>query len=175
MAIGTAHPPPWCSKILSMRAARLCACLQPVRLRKSCFSNWSEIAPETQRPCPADRSSSQAGGREVGKKEGVHNVHTLGFGSGRTGAGLGRIEEVFGGVAEIQGLEPGSSPTSGTCFPCSGACGPLSASGFLTNGPLRGPFLLVGRCCGRAAPSRGFGQRKRAAVRAVTDPSGEVP
>ena len=40
--------------------------------------------------------------------------------------GLGRIAEVFGGVAEIQGLEPGSSPTSGTCFPCSVACGPLS-------------------------------------------------
>jgi hypothetical protein len=35
------------------------------------------------------------------KEEGVHNVHTLGFGSGRTGAGPGRIAEVFGGVAEI--------------------------------------------------------------------------
>ena len=55
------------------------------------------------------------------KKDGVHNVHTLGFGSGRTGAGLGRIAELFGGVAAFQGLEPGSSPTSGTCFPCSGA------------------------------------------------------
>ncbi len=54
---------------------------------------------------------------QIGQKEGVHNVHTLGFGSGRTGAGLGRIPEVFGGVAEIQGLEPGSSPTSGTVFP----------------------------------------------------------
>ena len=52
----------------------------------------------------------------MGKNEGVHNVHTLGFGSGRTGAGLGRIAEVFGGVAEIQGLEPGSSPTPGTVF-----------------------------------------------------------
>jgi hypothetical protein len=47
----------------------------------------------------------------------VHNVHTLGFGSGRTGIGLGRIAEDFGGVAETQGLEPGSSPTSGTAFP----------------------------------------------------------
>ena len=53
----------------------------------------------------------------MGKKEGVHNVHTLGFGMGRTGHGLGRIAEVCGGVAEIQGLEPGSSPTSGTVFP----------------------------------------------------------
>ena len=52
-----------------------------------------------------------------GSKGGVHKVHTLGFGSGRTGAGLGRIAEVCGGAAEIQGLEPGSSPTSGTVFP----------------------------------------------------------
>ena len=51
------------------------------------------------------------------KKEGVHNVHTLGFGSGRTPAGLGRIAKDFGGVADLQGLEPGSSPTSGTVFP----------------------------------------------------------
>ena len=50
-------------------------------------------------------------------KRGVHNVHTLGFGSGSTGGGLGRTAEVFGGVAEIQGPEPGSSPTSGTVFP----------------------------------------------------------
>lgn len=45
---------------------------------------------------------------------GVHIVHTRGFGSGRTGGGLGRIAEVFRGAAEIQGLESGSSPTSGT-------------------------------------------------------------
>ncbi|MDR7084352.1 hypothetical protein J2X01_003660 [Arthrobacter ginsengisoli] len=53
---------------------------------------------------------------DYGQKEGVHNVHTLGFGSGRISAGLGRIAEIFGGVAEIQGVEPGSSPTSGTVF-----------------------------------------------------------
>ena len=52
-----------------------------------------------------------------GQKEGDHNVHTLGFGSGRTGAGPGRLAEVCGGVAEVQVLEPGSSPTSGTVFP----------------------------------------------------------
>jgi hypothetical protein len=68
-------------------------------------SSWSEIAP---RP---------VAGAEVCKIGGVHNVHTLGFGSGRIGAGLGRIAEVCGGVADIQGLEPGSSPTSGTAFP----------------------------------------------------------
>ena len=53
----------------------------------------------------------------VGRIGGVDSVHTLGHGLGRTGAGLGRIAEVCGGVAEMQGLEPGSSPTSGTVFP----------------------------------------------------------
>jgi hypothetical protein len=74
-------------------------------------------------------------------------VHTPGFGSGRSGCGLGRIAEVFGGVAEIQGLECSSSPTSGTYFPCSGAFGPLSVHKLFTYGPIRGP-LFVGRCCG---------------------------
>ena len=75
--------------------------------------------------------------------EGVDTVHTLAVGLGRTTAGLGRTGDVFGGVASIQRLEPGSSPTSGTCFPCSGACGPLSVHKLFTDGPLRGPFLLV--------------------------------
>ena len=74
---------------------------------------------------------------------GVDSVHTLGLGLGRTGAGLGRIPHVSAGVQCLQGLEPGSSPTSGTCFPCSGACGPLSVHKLFTYGPLRGPFLLV--------------------------------
>ena len=52
-----------------------------------------------------------------GQSEGVHIVHTLGFGSGRTGAGLGRIPYVWAGGQCLQGLEPGSSPTSGTVFP----------------------------------------------------------
>jgi hypothetical protein len=30
------------------------------------------------------------------EKGGVHNVHTLGFGLGRTGTGLARIGDVFG-------------------------------------------------------------------------------
>ena len=49
-------------------------------------------------------------------------MHTLGFGPGRTSAGLGRTAEVSAGVAEIQGLESGSSPTSGTVglFGCVG-------------------------------------------------------
>ena len=55
-------------------------------------------------------------------KEGVHNVHTLRFGFSCTDAGLVRIGKVFGGAAGFQGDAPGSSPASGTCFPCSGAC-----------------------------------------------------
>ncbi|MDQ0821452.1 hypothetical protein QFZ79_003829 [Arthrobacter sp. V4I6] len=50
-------------------------------------------------------------------KEGVHNVHTWGFGFGCTGVGLRRIGEVFGDIADFQGQESGSSPTSGTRFP----------------------------------------------------------
>ena len=88
---------------------------------EACFSYRSKIAPETQLSRPDGRLSSVVGGAVVGKKDGVHNVHTLGFGSGRTGVGSGRIAEVCGGVADLQGLEPGSSPTSGTCFPCSRA------------------------------------------------------
>ena len=52
----------------------------------------------------------------MGKNEGVHNLHTLGFGSGRTGAGLGRIAEVCGGVAELHlGLRPVRNFRSDTC------------------------------------------------------------
>jgi hypothetical protein len=41
----------------------------------------------------------------VGKKGDVHDVHTLGFGSGRAGAGLSWIVDFCGGVADIQALE----------------------------------------------------------------------
>jgi hypothetical protein len=72
-------------------------------------------------PWPERSRQTPGPGNKMGKKGGVHNVHTLGFGLGRTGAGLGRIPYVSVGVQCLQGLEPGSSPTSGTCFPCSGA------------------------------------------------------
>jgi hypothetical protein len=52
--------------------------------------------------------------RTKAKKQGVHNVYTQGSGLGCTGAGRRRIGEVCGGVADFQGLESGSSPTSGT-------------------------------------------------------------
>jgi hypothetical protein len=72
-------------------------------------------------------------------------VHTLGFGLGRTGAGLARIGDVCGGVAEIQGLEPGSSPTSGTFSHVRG-CRPLSVDGQIScYGPFGG-FSLVNVC-----------------------------
>lgn len=57
---------------------------------------------------------------------GVHNVHTLGVGLCRTGAGSGRIAYVSGGVAGLQGQECSSSPTLGTRFPP--GWGPLGAS-----------------------------------------------
>ena len=44
----------------------------------------------------------------------VDNVHTLGFGSGRTWVGSGRIPHVSAGGQCLQGLECSSSPTSGT-------------------------------------------------------------
>jgi hypothetical protein len=50
------------------------------------------------------------------QKRSVDNVHTFGFGSGRTSAGLTRIAYVFGSSQCLQGLECGSSPTSGTVF-----------------------------------------------------------
>ena len=50
---------------------------------------------------------------------GVHNVHIVGFGFGCTGIGLD--SGGFRGVADSQGQESGSIPTSGTCFPCSEA------------------------------------------------------
>jgi len=71
---------------------------------------------------------------------GVDSVHTFGFGPGRTGVGSGRIPYVSGGVQCLQGMESGSSPTSGTCFPCSGACEPLSVHKMFTYRPLRGLF-----------------------------------
>ena len=52
-----------------------------------------------------------------GENWGVDSVHTSGLGLGLTGAGLGRIPYLSEGVQCLQGLEPGSSPTSGTVFP----------------------------------------------------------
>ena len=52
----------------------------------------------------------------MGRAGGVDSVHTLGPGPGRTGAGLAHIRHVSGGAQCLQGLEPGSSPTSGAVF-----------------------------------------------------------
>ena len=92
-------------------------CLFGVGPVPDAYSSYlGEIARKIQLPCPDGIFGSLVGGAESGQREGVHNVHTMGFGSGRMSAGLGRIAEVFGGVADFQGLEPGSSPTSGTVF-----------------------------------------------------------
>ena len=98
----------------SMRAAPWCgACSRPGQ--GISISYASEVA--AQLPRPGGHVSSLVGSAESGQSEGVHKVHTSGFGSDRTGAGLGRIAGVCGGVADIQGREDGSSPTSGTVFP----------------------------------------------------------
>ena len=86
-------------------------------------------------------------------KEGVHNVHTWGFGFGCTGIGLGRIGEVFGGVAGFQGLAPGSSPTSGTVFSRSRAISPLSVDILCCVAPFGGLFSIGCGRRGRGPPS----------------------
>ena len=77
----------------------------------------SHITNSVKLSWPALSRQTSGPGNRMDKNEGVHNVHPLGFGSGRTGIGLGRIAEAFGGVAEIEVLECGSSPTSVTVFP----------------------------------------------------------
>jgi hypothetical protein len=54
---------------------------------------------------------------ENGQKNRVYNVPTFGFGLARISAGLVRIRHVFWTSQYLQGLESGSSPTSGTVFP----------------------------------------------------------
>ena len=97
------------------RAAPRCgSCSEPGQGINSSYG--SGIAQPTT--VPSGRPIKRHGlGLKAGRKEGVHNVHTLGVGSVRTGAGLGRTRHVSGGVQCLQGLEPGSSPTSGTVFP----------------------------------------------------------
>jgi hypothetical protein len=91
------------------------ACLRPVRFWRSLLLSDRYRAQAANTPRRVFQAARR--GRERGQKEGVDSVHTLGFGLGRTGAELGRNADVFGKVAEIQGLECSSSPTSGTVFP----------------------------------------------------------
>jgi hypothetical protein len=51
------------------------------------------------------------------QKRSVDSVNTVGFGLGRTSAGLARIAYVFWSSQCWRGLECGSSPTSGTADP----------------------------------------------------------
>ena len=46
-----------------------------------------------------------------GQMEGLHDVHSLGVGSGGIGAGLLRIRYVYGTRQCLQGRQSGSSPT----------------------------------------------------------------
>jgi hypothetical protein len=54
---------------------------------------------------------------KIGREPCVDNVHTFGFRLGRTSAGLARIAYVFWTSQSLQGLECGSSPTSGAASP----------------------------------------------------------
>ncbi|MCB5283385.1 hypothetical protein BJQ89_03152 [Arthrobacter sp. ES1] len=104
---------------------------------------------------PVDAGVRLFGGGLCWGEVGVDSVHTLGKGPGRTGAGPGRIGNVSAGSQCLQGLEPGSSPTSGTCFPWSGACGQLSVHKLSTY--FRGPFLLVAVAVVGVVPPPGSG------------------
>jgi hypothetical protein len=66
---------------------------------------------------------SVAAARQQG---GVHNVHTLAVGLGRTSAGLARTAYVFGTALCFRGLECSSSPTSGTFSDVRGPFGLLT-------------------------------------------------
>ena len=96
---------------------------------EACFSYRSEIAPKTQLPRPDGRLGSVVGGGEVGKDEGVHIVHTLGFRSGRTGAGLGRLRRFSGKCRIFKCWNPVRVPPRAQCFPCSGAFFGVSTCG----------------------------------------------
>jgi hypothetical protein len=54
---------------------------------------------------------------KTGQEGGVDTVNRFGGGLGRVSAGLARIAYVFWSSPCLQGLEYGSSPTSGTVFP----------------------------------------------------------
>jgi hypothetical protein len=74
----------------------------------------------------AGLSSGKGGCRSLGKaaemvtKEGVDSVHTLGFGFGCTGVGLGRTGDVLGGVADFQGERLVRVPSRARVFPVQG-------------------------------------------------------
>jgi hypothetical protein len=71
---------------------------------------------DKEAPHPVDGGCGSLGEASGGENWGVDSVHTLGRRLGRTGAGLARIPYVSAGVQCLQGVEPGSSPTSGTVF-----------------------------------------------------------
>ena len=64
----------------------------------------------------------------------------------RTGSYMRAVQagfRMFPRESSVGGGEYGSSPTSGTCFPCSGACEPLNVYKSPLMGPYGGPFLSV--------------------------------
>jgi hypothetical protein len=85
------------------------------REKPTSLPSFRQVEGEPRPICAArDRLLARSG---TTNSVGVHNVHTLGFGLGRTGTGLAWIGDVFGSSQCFQGLECSSSPTSGTAFP----------------------------------------------------------
>ena len=97
-------------------------------------------AQNTELPRSPVWGARQSFGAQICQKGAVDNVNRFDLGSGRISAGLARIRHVFWTFQCLQGLECGSSPTSGTCFPCSGACEPLSVHKMCCRGPFGGLF-----------------------------------
>jgi hypothetical protein len=82
-------------------------------------SLWAERRPVCMGILNAAKglSGSDGFGLRMRTKEGVHNVHTLGFGFGCTGVGLGRIGDVFGRGSVFQGERLVRVPSRARVFP----------------------------------------------------------
>ena len=109
-------PEPCVGRRCSVHALRRC----PARTRE----DWHPVRNEgaQQAGLPASEGLRHFSGRyiKVAKKDGVHNVHTLGFGSCRTGAGLARIAEDFGERRKFTGWNPVRVPPRARVFPVQG-------------------------------------------------------
>ena len=101
---------------------------KPVRVVRCLFGacsvpkTYSSYSSEIE-PCPDGRLSSPVGVAEVGKKRVCTMCTPLGFGSGRTGSGLGRIAEVSGERRIFKGRNPVRVPPRARVFPVQGLVG----------------------------------------------------
>ena len=84
--------------------------------------------------------------RQREEKEGVHTVHTLGFGFGCTGAGLGRIGDVSGEWRLFRGSARFESHTSGTVFSLFKGFLAFDCGHSVHLWAPSGAFFIAGRC-----------------------------